>query len=285
MTSCFALRRVSEGEIGQWNAYNTSLDRQQTFLSRFAPHDYQVKTLEFVSIARDGTGVISALQEMQDCLVIVTSIDRLARNPQAILQIRDIAPARNLHVLAFLFPPTTILEPSRIPNPIASHVQAKLSPLSPISCQSKSWPGCWPTFIAGPTVDPEVIPLVERRIHSAQDFISGFRISGYRGDPAITIPVAFKSGNGQRGMSAPVRAALRGEVFTRCGNNRNADTVKVVLFEGDNASHCRCLLTQCDASCRCTCQAKCATNYKRVCSTGGGGCGELCPCTDHNVHR
>ena len=281
LAACYAYRRVSEGERDQNNAFNTSLERQVTFISRFAPEGYRIKSLAYVSISRDGTAVIDVLNQMRDALVIVTSVDRLARNPQAMLQVRTVARERNLHLVALVFPASAIQDISATSNLLltAAPLRAKFACLVPVATQAKSLPCCWPTIVAGPTVHPDIVQVIERRIVAAQNFISGFRISGFRGDPLLLLAPDFTARNAQRGMTMPVQAALKRDIATR-GRGRQQNTIQVEVFEGDNASHCQCMVNMCDSECRCNCRIKCAPSYRAVCMRSGG-CPTLCPCTDH----
>jgi hypothetical protein len=276
---CYTYRRVSEGPVGGQSHLNLSLRRQQRFLDQIAPPNTGHLELAFVSIVRDGTGVVELLDTLSDALVLITSVDRLARNSTAMQQIWEIAERRNLHIIATLWLSTDMPALANIPYPfpLQQGSATELAHTSLLGVHGKTRLSFYPMLIAGPNLSNLAVPIVLNRISASQDFISGFQASAYRGDPKLAIPANQRSGNGVNGLTPAMRQNIM-QTIQPLAPNCN---ISLVAYQGQNAISCGCVVGGCRRECQCRCQQTCLPNYNAI-DGGIANCPLYCACTRSN---
>lgn len=84
--------------------------------------------------------MVEVLNKLENALLLVTSLDRLCRNPESYVQIEEIAVRRNLHIVCFIFPPSAVLSLLMVPSPLTTFRQ--FARVGMIASQNKSMPSC-----------------------------------------------------------------------------------------------------------------------------------------------
>jgi hypothetical protein len=80
LTRSVGYRRISRGALGDVLKFNKSLQRQMEFVNQYLPAGSTLLELRKVSISRDGSAVVKLLAPLENALVVVSSIDRVARS-------------------------------------------------------------------------------------------------------------------------------------------------------------------------------------------------------------
>ncbi|WWD15684.1 hypothetical protein CI109_100106 [Kwoniella shandongensis] len=273
----YGFGRISKGERGQNTAHSDSINRQKLFIQLVCPANTTMIKLDQISIYRDGSRVTAELSKLNNCLLIVSSVDRLTRNRKSWHQLRTLCESNNIHVISLLFPPTAISQLCHMPNPIFEHddsTRKRFHQLAPTASHPRSGPCLWPTLITGPHVSVNTIQVVEHRVFSSEMFVSGFLTSAYRGDPAIRLPPATT--RHVRAFNQAALLAIQNMVRIRAGPTWQGN-VTVATYHGLDALDCPCTRGNCVPGCVCVCRDVCGPNYEDILEDQGE-CPELCPC-------
>jgi hypothetical protein len=266
-------RRVSGGERGQDSAFNDSLDRQMTFLDQFAPAGTGQIRLDQVSIGRDSSPVTAEIAQYENALFLVTSLDRISRTRQGLLEVRKASRERNVHILAFLFPGAVVQQLAELDDPPLDDddVREDLDPAT-AHANARSLPAVWPTIVAGVDLDDEVRAIVGAQAERSEEFLRAYAASSYIGNTRIKVPNELST---KRAFTADRRSALRNEIMRvrpqiACAIEFEALTGRAQAYT------CECEEGDCDEGCSCRC-GQCDENYHAACHPRQPHL-TLCPC-------
>ncbi|WWC71992.1 uncharacterized protein I206_105951 [Kwoniella pini CBS 10737] len=245
LTTSLSFARVSRGDQRTNTGYAASINRQIAFIDKVLPLDTPgrprvVKKLEQVSISRDWSRVEDTLRQVHDTLLVVTSIDRLARTRDSLVQLEELCRRQNIVVITLLLPPTSLQHLQVDNNTLFSSaaISQRFQHVYTLNSRSSSTPSLYPLVVIGQQVPDEVSQMTSERVEKSTGFISGFLAPNFRGDPSIQLPQGIYDARGQ--FDVPVRQLF----FQVCLDTRaavgNPPPSRGVFNLGDNGLLCPC---------------------------------------------
>jgi hypothetical protein len=277
-TAFYCLTRISNVSESRQREHASAILRQQEFLLKFLPNTASTLEFAYTSVSRGSSPILDRLATLENCVIAITNIHRIARTPAAIEELRLLCTARNISVVCCLWEWSHLAAISSA-SILLPETRSRLANALHVGKQAKSVVMFWPTVALGRNVGHLVAQSVDTKIVQAMEFIKGKSTTGYQGE--LGYQDWDKDATGTTGKQAQARMVE--QVAAALPANLQLD---VVYRTGKKAYRCDCVKGQCAEDCTCQCP-RCNDNYVRAVGhrVNEAACHSFCPCKKVTVQE
>lgn len=265
-----------------------SLRRQRELLRLLAPSGLDLVDLALSDLsAYTGKGIAEPLDDplLADSLVLVTSVDRIARSYDHLAQVAEVATRRRQVIVATVWSPITEEEElmraaKDLDGEENGPVSAYLTSIGSQSRSCKALPIILPNVVAAspPFSTPQV---ALNSVGRAARFVNSFVDSQYQGDTTLYIPPHLIV---PKGVSRTIEQDLRDYLIT---SFPSTPIPSILVLRKDFTCSCVDSKDAHDLDCACDCEW-CRVRREEICPsrfTSNLVCPELCNCRCAEHHN